>query len=112
MRTCSTVTACTRLCYCGPVLHSTRTVRGPSHARAPAVWSGNIRSSRHGSRCRGHSALALECLRGAGVKDFSVDLADVRIVRQPVGWGDPWMPAVLHKCMRHWLRKMPPSWPG
>lgn len=78
----------TRLCYCGPVLH-TRPDR-PHATREPLQF---------GAEIYGHSGieadieavqLSLECLRGANVQEVSVDLADVRIVRSllaglPVG---------------------------
>ncbi len=69
----------TRLCYCGPVLH-TRPDR-PHATREPLQF---------GAEIYGHAGLeaeiealqlALHCLRGAPVADVSVDLADVRIVR-------------------------------
>lgn len=71
--------AVTRLCYCGPVLH-TRPDR-PHATREPLQF---------GAEIYGHAGLeadlealrlALDCLRVAGVRGFSVDLADVRIVR-------------------------------
>jgi len=71
--------AVTRLCYCGPVLH-TRPDR-PHATREPLQF---------GAEIYGHAGLeadlealrlSLDCLRVADVRDFSVDLADVRIVR-------------------------------
>lgn len=68
-----------RLCYCGPVLH-TRPDK-PHATREPLQF---------GAEIYGHSGLeadiesvllALECLAVANVKNVSVDLADVRIVR-------------------------------
>ncbi|GKS97106.1 MULTISPECIES: ATP phosphoribosyltransferase regulatory subunit [unclassified Acidovorax] len=70
----------TRLCYCGPVLH-TRPDR-PHATREPLQF---------GAEIYGHAGLeadleavllALQCLRVAEVRDTSVDLADVRIVRR------------------------------
>ncbi|HQQ69993.1 MAG TPA: ATP phosphoribosyltransferase regulatory subunit, partial [Alicycliphilus sp.] len=79
----------TRLCYCGPVLH-TRPDR-PHATREPLQF---------GSEIYGHPGieadieavqLSLECLRGAQVQDVSVDLADVRIVRSLLaGVPAPW----------------------
>ena len=69
----------TRLCYCGPVVHA-RPDR-PRATREPFQF---------GAEIYGHDGLeadlealhlALDCLKGAGVKDIIVDLADVRIVR-------------------------------
>ncbi len=78
----------TRLCYCGPVLH-TRPDR-PHATREPLQF---------GAEIYGHAGIeadieavlvALQCLRVAQVPQMSVDLADVRIVRSllagvPVG---------------------------
>ncbi|MCW8165192.1 ATP phosphoribosyltransferase regulatory subunit [Verminephrobacter aporrectodeae] len=70
----------TRLCYCGPVLH-TRPDR-PHATREPLQF---------GAEIYGHAGLeadlealqlARECLRVAGVRDTTIDLADVRIVRR------------------------------
>ena len=69
----------TRLCYCGPVLH-TRPDR-PHATREPLQF---------GAEIYGHAGieadveallLALDCLRAAKVQDISVDLGDARIVR-------------------------------
>jgi ATP phosphoribosyltransferase regulatory subunit len=69
----------TRLCYCGPVLH-TRPDR-PHATREPLQF---------GAEIYGHAGLeadletlllAQECLRVANIGDFTIDLADVRIVR-------------------------------
>lgn len=69
----------TRLCYCGPVLH-TRPDR-PHATREPLQF---------GAEIYGHSGLeadlealqlARECLRIADVHGTTIDLADVRIVR-------------------------------
>lgn len=69
----------TRLCYCGPVLH-TRADR-PHSTREPLQF---------GAEIFGHAGLeadleilllALDCLKTAQVQGFSVDLADARIVR-------------------------------
>jgi ATP phosphoribosyltransferase regulatory subunit len=69
----------TRLCYCGPVLH-TRPDR-PHATREPLQF---------GAEIYGHAGLeadlealllAQECLRVANIGDVTIDLADVRIVR-------------------------------
>jgi len=68
----------TRLCYCGPVLHTRP--GGPHATREPLQF---------GAEIYGHAGLeadlevlllALDCLKAARVPSFSVDLADVRIV--------------------------------
>ena len=69
----------TRLCYCGPVLH-TRPDR-PHATREPLQF---------GAEIYGHAGLegdlealllALDCLRATQVADLTVDMADARIVR-------------------------------
>ena len=69
----------TRLCYCGPVLH-TRPDR-PHATREPLQF---------GAEIYGHAGLeadlealllALDCLRASRVSDLTVDMADARIVR-------------------------------
>ncbi|MDA8457471.1 ATP phosphoribosyltransferase regulatory subunit [Acidovorax sp. GBBC 3334] len=77
----------TRLCYCGPVVH-TRPDR-PRASREPLQF---------GAEIYGHSGieadlealmLALNCLKSAGVKDINVDLTDVRIVQSIVNSVSP-----------------------
>ena len=74
--------AVTRLCYCGPVLH-TRPDR-PHATREPLQF---------GAEIYGHAGLeadlealqlARECLRVADVRNTTIDLADVRIVRNVI----------------------------
>src|SRR3954469_3355268 len=69
----------TRLCYCGPVLH-TRPDR-PHATREPLQF---------GAEIYGHAGLeadlealllALDCLKATQVRDLTVDMADARIVR-------------------------------
>jgi len=69
----------TRLCYCGPVLHTWPD--RPHATREPLQF---------GAEIYGHAGLeadlealelALDCLDVAGVRDVCVDMADVRIVR-------------------------------
>lgn len=69
----------TRLCYCGPVLHTRPS--GMQSTREPLQF---------GAEIYGHAGLeadlevqdlALDCLRGAGLTGATLDLADARIVR-------------------------------
>jgi ATP phosphoribosyltransferase regulatory subunit len=69
----------TRLCYCGPVLHTGPS--GPHATREPMQW---------GAEVYGHGGmeadleildLALESLRHNGLSGLQLDLADSRIVR-------------------------------
>jgi len=85
--------AVTRLCYCGPVLH-TRPDR-PHATREPLQF---------GAEIFGHAGLeadlealllARECLRVADVRDTTIDLADVRIVRNVLA-GVPTSPTLLN----------------
>jgi ATP phosphoribosyltransferase regulatory subunit len=69
----------TRLCYCGPVLHT-----------APAKPHATREPLQFGCEIYGHAGpeadlevllLAIHCLHTAGVNDITVDLADARLVR-------------------------------
>ncbi|AVO48258.1 ATP phosphoribosyltransferase regulatory subunit [Melaminivora suipulveris] len=78
----------TRLCYCGPVLH-TRPDR-PHATREPLQFGAEIYGHAGVEADIESVLLALQCLRIAQVPQLSVDLADVRIVRSllagvPVG---------------------------
>jgi ATP phosphoribosyltransferase regulatory subunit len=68
----------TRLCYCGPVLH-TRTDR-PHSTREPLQFGAEIYG--HAGREAELEAIELSaaCLQAAGVQDLVFDLGDVRIV--------------------------------
>jgi ATP phosphoribosyltransferase regulatory subunit len=69
----------TRLCYCGPVLH-TRPGR-PHATREPLQFGAEIYGHAGIEADLEALSLALECLRAAQVTQAQVDLADVRIVR-------------------------------
>ncbi len=69
----------TRLCYCGPVLH-TQPDR-PRATREPLQFGAEIYGHQGMEADVETLALALDCVRSAGVERLSVDLADVRIVR-------------------------------
>jgi len=69
----------TRLCYCGPVLH-TRPDR-PHATREPLQFGAEIYGHAGVEADLEALQLARECLRIAEVRDTTVDLADVRIVR-------------------------------
>jgi ATP phosphoribosyltransferase regulatory subunit len=82
----------TRLCYCGPVLH-TRPDK-PHATREPLQF---------GAEIYGHAGLeadletlllALDCLQVARVPAFSVDMADARVVRALLA-GVPLQPGAL-----------------
>ena len=69
----------TRLCYCGPVVHARpdrpRATREPFQFGAEIYGHGGLEADLEALH------LALDCLKGAGVTDVIVDMADVRIVR-------------------------------
>jgi len=69
----------TRLCYCGPVLH-TRPDR-PHATREPLQFGAEIYGHAGVEADLEALQLARECLRIAEVRDTTIDLADVRIVR-------------------------------
>ena len=69
----------TRLCYCGPVLH-TRPDR-PHATREPIQFGAEIYGYGGVEAEIESVVLALECLRTAQVPALSIDLADMRIVR-------------------------------
>lgn len=71
--------AVTRLCYCGPVLH-TRPER-PHGTREPLQFGAEIYGHAGREADLEILMLALDCLRAAEVGAVSVDLADARIVR-------------------------------
>src|SRR4029450_10773761 len=69
----------TRLCYCGPVLHTRPS--GIQATREPLQF---------GAETYGHAGLeadleiqdlALDCLRSAGITSLTLDLGDARILR-------------------------------
>jgi ATP phosphoribosyltransferase regulatory subunit len=71
--------AVTRLCYCGPVLH---TQPERAHAsREPLQLGAEIYGHAGREAAREILDLALASLRAAGVAEAQVDLADARIVR-------------------------------
>ncbi len=68
----------TRLCYCGPVLHTRP--GGPHATREPLQFGAEIYGHPGLEADLETLQLALDCLRSAGVVAPSVDLADARIV--------------------------------
>ena len=67
-----------RLCYCGPVLH-TRADR-PHATREPLQFGAEIYGHAGPEADLEAQLLALQGLQASGVRDLSVDMADVRIV--------------------------------
>src|SRR6187402_3773043 len=77
----------TRLCYCGPVLH-TRPA-GIHASREPLQFGAEIYGHRGIEADLEVQDLALDCLRRAGVRDATLDLGDARIVRALLGDARP-----------------------
>jgi ATP phosphoribosyltransferase regulatory subunit len=69
----------TRLCYCGPVLH-TRPDR-PHATREPLQFGAEIYGHAGPEADLEALLLALDCLKAARVQTLTVDMADARIVR-------------------------------
>ena len=67
-----------RLCYCGPVLHTRPAA--PHATREPLQLGAEIYGHQGLEADLEILTLALDCLRAAKLRDFMVDLADVRIV--------------------------------
>ena len=86
-------TAITRLCYCGPVLH-TRPAR-PYATREPLQLGAEIYGHAGPEADLEILQLALDCLGAARAGDLQVDLADARIVHTLLGSED------LSETLRH-----------
>jgi ATP phosphoribosyltransferase regulatory subunit len=94
----------TRLCYCGPgVAHAPRPP--PCHPGASSVWCRDLWPCRAREADLEALQLARECLRVANVRNTTVDLADVRIVRNLLA-GVSVSPQLLSGIHAAWLPKM------
>jgi len=69
----------TRLCYCGPVLH-TRPA-SPNASREPLQFGAEIFGHAGMEADLEAAELALDCLQSAGVQGLVIDLADARVLR-------------------------------
>jgi len=69
----------TRLCYCGPVLHTRPT--GLAATREPLQFGAELFGHQGLEADLEVAELALDCLRAARVQDLVIDLADARILR-------------------------------
>ncbi|MBL0422053.1 ATP phosphoribosyltransferase regulatory subunit [Ramlibacter sp. AW1] len=89
----------TRLCYCGPVLH-TRPDR-PHATREPLQFGAEIYGHAGLEADLEALSLALDCLRATQVSDFTVDMADARIVHALLEGGatDPHRLADIHAAL-------------
>ncbi len=77
----------TRLCYCGPVLHTKPA--SPHATREPLQFGAEIYGHAGPEADLEVLVLALECLRAAGIANISVDLADVRVIESLLDRVDP-----------------------
>jgi ATP phosphoribosyltransferase regulatory subunit len=68
----------TRLCYCGPVLHTRP--GGPHATREPLQFGAEIYGHAGLEADLESLTLALDCLKAAQIGEISVDMADARIV--------------------------------
>ena len=91
--------AITRLCYCGPVLH-TRPER-PHATREPLQFGAEIYGHAGREADLEILSLALDCLSAARVANASVDLGDARIVRALLAgvMADPQILADVHEAL-------------
>ncbi len=96
----------TRLCYCGPVLHT-----------RPAGLTATREPLQFGAEIFGHAGLeadleavelALDCLQAAGVGPLVIDLADARILRGVLA-GVPLDAARLHELVQALSEKDAPG---
>ena len=69
----------TRLCYCGPVLHTRPT--GLAATREPLQFGAELFGHDGLAADLEVAELALDCLQAAGVQDVVIDLADARLLR-------------------------------
>lgn len=69
----------TRLCYCGPVLHTRAT--GLAATREPLQFGAELFGHEGLQADLEVAELALDCLQAAGVQHLVIDLADARVLR-------------------------------
>lgn len=69
----------TRLCYCGPVLHTRPT--GLAATREPLQFGAELFGHAGLQADLEVASLAVDCLRAAGVGPLVIDLADARVLR-------------------------------
>ncbi|QTD44517.1 ATP phosphoribosyltransferase regulatory subunit [Ottowia testudinis] len=89
----------TRLCYCGPVLHTMP--ERPHATREPLQFGAEIYGHAGREADVEVLSLALDCLRAAPLDGLSVDLADARIVRALLAgvMADPAVLAAVHDAL-------------
>ena len=113
MPTCSTASGVTRLCYCGPVLH-TRHAAEWQHAPAASCSSSAPRST----ATPGLEAdleildIALECLGVGGVCATSCSTLPTRASCVPCSPACRSTASAWMRSMPRWPRKTAPSWPS
>ncbi len=89
----------TRLCYCGPVLHTRPT--GLRATREPLQFGAEIYGHAGLEADLEVQELALDALQGAGVQGLTVDLGDARIMRGVLVGSGAGAPAIaaLHEAL-------------
>ena len=96
----------TRLCYCGPVLHTRP--RGLRASREPLQFGAEIFGHAGLEADLEAQELALDVLRSAGVQRLTMDLADARVLRGVLA-GVPMDAAQLHELVQALAEKDVPA---
>ena len=96
----------TRLCYCGPVLHTRP--RGLRASREPLQFGAEIFGHAGLEADLEAQELALDALQGAGIAGLVLDLADARVLRGVLA-GVPMDPARLHDVVQALSEKDGPA---
>jgi ATP phosphoribosyltransferase regulatory subunit len=94
----------TRLCYCGPVLHTT--AQGASATREPLQFGAEIFGHAGIEADLEAAELALDCLQAGRIDGLVMDLADVRVLRGLLA-GVPLPPAALQDVAQALAAKDP-----
>lgn len=96
----------TRLCYCGPVLHTRAT--GLAATREPLQFGAELFGHEGLQADLEVAELALDCLQAAGVERLVIDLADARVLRGVLA-GVPMPPEALQALARALATKDAPA---
>jgi ATP phosphoribosyltransferase regulatory subunit len=96
----------TRLCYCGPVLHTHP--QGLRASREPLQFGAEIFGHAGLEADLEAHELALDAVRGAGIQQLVIDLADARVLRGLLA-GVPMEAAQLYEVVRALSEKDAPA---
>jgi ATP phosphoribosyltransferase regulatory subunit len=99
----------TRLCYCGPVLHTRSS--GLSGTREPLQLGAEIFGHAGLEADLEAAELALDALSSAGLTDLVLDLADARVLRGVLA-GVPLDSEACRRWCRRCHRRMARRWPN